>query len=102
MEKSIIIKEVVFNQLYEEYLFISENYSIDAAEKFRIEFFEKIKNIFPFYNRFPVFKLHNPIDKKYRQIVWNNYLIVFKISKEVITILALFHTKQNPTIVEKL
>ena len=96
MEKRIIIKEAVFEQLKEEYLYITKNSSLDTAEKFRLEFFEKIESIKPFYNRFPICKFRKPINKNYRQMIWRDYLIVFKITKKAIYVLALFHTKKNP------
>ena len=96
MEKRIIIKETVFEQLKEEYLYIAENSSIETAEKFRLEFFEKIESIIPFHNRFPICKFRDPIRKNYRQMVWRDYLILLKVTPKAIYILSLFHTKKDP------
>lgn len=102
MEKQIIIKEKVLEQLQVEYIYLVENSSISVAEKFRLGFFSKIKEILPFYNRYPICSFRIPRNKFYRQIVWKNFLIVFKIADDSIIILSLFHTKQNPKRISKI
>ena len=102
MEKQIEIKECALQQLYEEFEYYKKEYSIDYAEKFREGFFEIIESISPNYLSFPECRFLTSKTKKYRNIVWNNYLIVFKIKASVIEILSIFHTKRNPRRLKKL
>ncbi len=98
MEKSkeIIIKEFAFKQLEEEYNYYSFGYSIEYAEEFRIQFFDIINKILPQYNSNPECRFLPTKNKIYRNIIWKNYLIVYKITKHTIDVLCIFHTKQNP------
>lgn len=91
---SIVLSEVILNQIEEEYRYFLEEYSLEIAEKFRIDFFDKISNILPLYKRFPVFRFKK--SKKYRKIIFRDYLIIFKKQNQSINVLALFHTKQHP------
>ena len=94
--KEIIIKEFAFKQLEEEYKYYSTIYSIDFAEEFRIQFFELINKILPSYNSNPECRFLPTKNKIYRNIIWNRYLIVYKINRNTIDILSIFHSKQNP------
>jgi len=104
MEKSkeISIKEFALKQLEEEYFYYLNNYSIEYAENFRIGFFNEIKRILPLYESYPECRFLPTKKKIYRNIIWRNYLIVFKITKHTIVILSLFHTKQDPVQLKKL
>ena len=80
----------------EEYNYYSTNYSIEYAEEFRIQFFDLINKILPFYNSNPECRFLPTKNKIYRNIIWENYLIVYKINKTTIDVLSIFHSKQNP------
>ncbi|HKR05516.1 MAG TPA: hypothetical protein VJY62_12850 [Bacteroidia bacterium] len=104
MEKQIeiVIKEFALHQLKEEYDYFKTKHSLFYAEEFRLDFFKKIYSIVPFYKSFPECRFLRTKKKIYRNVVWENYLIVFKIKPELIEILTLFHTKQNPKRLKKL
>jgi hypothetical protein len=93
----IVIKEFALFQLEEEYNYYFYEYSEKYADNFYNSFFEKIENIEPYHLSYPECRFLKTKTKKYRNIVWNNYLIIFKINKNLIEVLSLFHTKQNPT-----
>jgi hypothetical protein len=99
MEKGveIEIKEYALLQLKEEYIYYFNEYSETYADKFYDSFFQAVGRILPHYLSHPECRFLKTKAKKYRNIVWNNYLIVYKINKNLIEVLSLFHTKQNPT-----
>jgi plasmid stabilization system protein ParE len=98
MEKplQIIIKQSALNDLEEQYHFYAENYSLDFAEKFRTSFFNEIKTILPNPLKFSECRFLPTKNKVYRNIVWDNYLIIFKLKKSSVDVLVLHHTKQHP------
>ncbi len=104
MEKQIeiVIKEYALEQLKKEYDYYLANYSLHYAEEFRLGFFDEIYSIVPFYKSFPECRFLPTKKKIYRNIVWNNYLIVFKIKSVSLEILTLFHIKQDPGRLKKL
>ena len=95
-EIEIVIKEYALRQLEEEYSYFYKEYSEKYADSFYDSFFEVIENIQPNYLSFPECRFLITKNKIYRNIVWGNFLIVFKIKKKKIEVLCLFHTKQNP------
>jgi plasmid stabilization system protein ParE len=99
MEKplTVTIKDYALAQLKSEYEYYKKEYSADYAEKFRLDFFSVIEKIVPHTYSYPECRFLPTKQKLYRNIVWKNYLIVFKIKKDHIDILCLFHTRQNPT-----
>ena len=98
MEKplQIIIKQSALDDLEVQYHFYAENYSLDYAEKFRLDFFKEIRKILPNPLKFSECRFLPTKNKVYRNIVWNNYLIIFKIKKTSVDVLLLHHTKQHP------
>jgi|GEM_PF-919546 plasmid stabilization system protein ParE len=98
MEKQIqiIVKEAALNDLEKECLHLAENYSVRYSEKFRLAFFEQIITILPNPLKYPECRFLPTKRKMYRNIIWQNYLIVYKVKKAVIEVLILFHTKQRP------
>jgi toxin ParE1/3/4 len=93
----IIIKEFALFQLEKEYSYYYNEYSEKYADSFYYSFFKKIEDLEPYYLSHPECRFLKTKAMKYRNIVWNNYLIVYKINKNLIEVLSLFHTKQNPT-----
>jgi hypothetical protein len=73
------------------------NYSIDYADKFRLAFFEEVSQIQLNPYIYPECRFLPTKSQMYRNIVWGNYLIIYKIRKGVIEVLSLFHTKQKPS-----
>jgi plasmid stabilization system protein ParE len=98
MEKplQIIIKQAALDDLEIQYRYYAENYSVAYAEKFRLEFFKQVKNILPNPKHFSGCRFLPTKNNIYRNIVWGNYLIIFKIRKTAIEVLVLHHTKQHP------
>ena len=104
MEKQIeiVIKEYALEQLHEEYTYYRKEYSLAYAEEFRTSFFDRIIAITPFYKSFPECRFLHTQNKIYRNVIWNNYLIVFRIKSHIIEVLSLFHTKKNPKVLKRL
>jgi hypothetical protein len=92
----IVIKEYVLSQLEAEYMYFFKEYSENYADTFYDSFFKIVENILPHYLSYPECRFLSTKNKTYRNIIWGNYLIVFKIKKKNIEVLCLFHTKQNP------
>ncbi|HXH19042.1 MAG TPA: type II toxin-antitoxin system RelE/ParE family toxin [Chitinophagales bacterium] len=101
-EFEIVIKEYALDQLQQEYYYYAENYSLDYAEKFRLEFFKRVSKILPLHLSHPECRFLPTKNHIYRNIVWGNYLIVYKVKKKVIEVLCLFHSKQNPKKLKRL
>jgi hypothetical protein len=104
MEKqiNILIKEFALEQLREEYNYYRKEYSLSYAEEFRVNFFDRISSIAPYYKSFPECRFLPSKNKSYRNIIWNNYLIVFRIKSDSVEVLSLFHTKKNPKALKRL
>jgi hypothetical protein len=99
MEKQdykIIIKEQVQTDVYNQYTYYAENYSLQFAEKFRIDFILQVDTILPNIYQYPACFFLKTKKHIYRNIIWNNHLIIYKIMKNEIWIVGLFHTKQDP------
>lgn len=98
MEKplQIVIKESALNDLEQEYEYYATHYSPDYAEKFRSSFFEQVKTILPHALKYPECRYLPTKNQIYRNIIWKNYLIIYKTKRTVAEVLVLFHTKQHP------
>jgi plasmid stabilization system protein ParE len=101
-QKEIIIKEFAQNELEQAFDYYAENYSLAFAEKFRIEFYETVKTVHPNPYIYPECRFLPTKTQMYRNIIWGNYLIVYKIKSKTIEILSLFHTKPKPSKVKRL
>lgn len=103
MEKQlqVIVKESALNDLAGQYEYYAENYSVRYAEKFRLAFFEQVKSILPQPLHYPECRFLPTKTHSYRNIVWGNYLIVYKVKARSIEVLVLFHTKLNPKKLKK-
>ena len=104
MEKQIqiAIKEAALDDLLKECLYLSQHYSVSYSEKFRLAFFEEVKTILPDPLKYPECRFLPTKNRIYRNIVWGNYLIVYKVKKYVIEVLVLFHTRQRPSKLKKM
>lgn len=98
MERQIqvIVKQSALNDLESAYQYYREHYSLVYAEKFRLDFFEQVRAISPNPLMHPECRFLPTKNQTYRNIIWGNYLIVFKVKKASIEVLLLFHTKQHP------
>ncbi|MCW5908158.1 MAG: type II toxin-antitoxin system RelE/ParE family toxin [Chitinophagales bacterium] len=98
MEKvRIEISEFAEAELKAEYLFYYEHYSSRYAERFRTDFYKQVAAILPHPEKFPECRFLSTKGKIYRNIIWGNYLIIFRIRAQAIQVLTLFHTKQHPS-----
>lgn len=94
--KEIIITANAIQTVKDEFEYLKENVSIDFALKFRDEFSKKVENILPFYLSYPECRFLITKNNIYRNVIWDNYLIIFKILEKEILVLGIFHTKKNP------
>jgi len=95
-EKVIAVSDAAKKDLEQEYFYYAQNYSIEAAEKLRIGFNKEILKILPNPYIYPECRFLLTKTQIYRNIVWGNYLIIYKIKKDCIEVLSVFHTKQKP------
>ena len=99
MEKQVyeeIVKERALDDVEKEYDYYFKNYSERAADKFKVDFFEQLKSNLPFVWVYPECRYLPTKNHIYRNIIWNNYLIIYKVLKTEVWVVGLFHTAQNP------
>ncbi|MCW3125371.1 MAG: type toxin-antitoxin system RelE/ParE family toxin [Bacteroidetes bacterium] len=96
-KKVLVVGELVQNDLEQEYIYYADNYSIEAAERLRIGFNSEILKILPNPYIFPECRFLPTKTQIYRNIVWGNYLIIYKIKRDSVEVLSLFHSKQKPS-----
>jgi hypothetical protein len=100
MEKQdyeIVIKAQARLDVFNQYQYLFENSSERFAEKFLTGFVNHVETILPFVWGYPECRFLPTKNHIYCNIVWGNYLIVYKILKREIWVVGLFHTKQNPS-----
>ena len=95
------IREVIITSFAKQILFYYLDYigresSESIADKFKYDFLDLVERLDINYFAFPECKFLPTKNKIYRNIIWNKYLIVYKIVKDEILVLGLFHTSQNP------
>ena len=95
-QKILVVSDSAENDLEQEYVFYADNYSVEAAERLRIGFNQEILKILPNPYIYPECRFLPTKTQIYRNIVWGNYLIIYKIKKDIIEVLSVFHTKQKP------
>jgi toxin ParE1/3/4 len=100
-EVRIEISEFAEAELKEEYLYYKEHYSNRYAERFRLEFYKQVKTILPHPLKYPECRYLLTKKKLYRNIIWGNYLIIYRVQSKAIQVLTLFHTKQHPVKLKK-
>ena len=99
-EKTLIVSEYAAIDLEQEYLFYANEYSIEAAERLRLGFNKEILKILPNPYIYPECRFLPTKTQIYRNIVWGNSLIIYRIKKDIVEVLSLFHTKQKPSIIK--
>ncbi len=92
----IVLTAHALKTVHVEFEWLKENASVKAAYKFRDEFQQQIENILPSYLANPECRFLPTPNHIYRNVIWGNYLIVYKIRSKEILVLGIFHTKQNP------
>jgi plasmid stabilization system protein ParE len=96
-EIKIEISEFAEAELKAECLYFEEKYSERYAERFRLEFYEQVNTILPNPLKYPECRYLLTQRRMYRNIIWGNYLIIYRIKSTAIQVLTLFHTKQRPS-----
>ena len=97
MEKwQIEISEFVEAELDAECKYFEEHYSEKYAKQFWREFYEQVNSILPAPLKYAECRFLPTKKKIYRNIVWGNYLIIFRTKSSLVQVLTLFHTKQHP------
>ena len=96
MEKwQIEISEFAEAELAAECKYFKEHYSEKYAAAFWQNFYLQVSSILPNPLKHAECRFLPTKKKIYRNIVWGNYLIVFRIKSFRIQVLTLFHTKQH-------
>ncbi len=94
--KSIVTTNHALQTVRSEFDWLKENASVAFAHKFRDDFQTQVENILPSYLSYPECRYLPTKNNIYRNIIWGNYLIIYKILKKEILVLGIFHTRQNP------
>ena len=92
----IIITPHALLTVYNEFTYLKEFASDKIAHEFKTGFVEKVDAILPHYFIYPECRFLITKNNLYRNIVWGNYLLVFKVLKNEILVLGVFHALQNP------
>src|ERR1035437_5048472 len=94
---SLIIAHSALNDLQDEIIYHQLNTSETFAAKLKTGFISKVDSILPNPYIYPECRFLPTKTQIYRNVIWGNYLIIYKIKSEVIEVLSLFHTKQKPS-----
>ncbi len=92
----VVITEHALQTVHNEFNYLKEFASDRVAHQFKAGFVQQVDSILPFYEGHPECRFLPTRNKSYRNLIWGNYLIVYKILKKEILVLGLFHSKQNP------
>lgn len=92
----IVVTPHAIQTLRTEFDWLKDNASVAFANKFRNDFKTQVDSILPSYLAYPECRFLLTPKNIYRNIIWGNYLIIYKIRKKEILVLGIFHTKQNP------
>jgi len=101
-KKLLIIRNNVFEELDEQLNYFINNDSAEYALRFANDFVQQLQGILPHYRSFPECRYLLTKKRTYRNIVWGNYWIIYKITPHAIEVLSLFHTKRNPSRLSRL
>jgi plasmid stabilization system protein ParE len=97
VSRMLIISDKALDELHAEIIYHRLNTSEKFASTMKIDFMQKVDSILPNPYIYPECRFLPTKTQIYRNIVWGNYLIIYKIRKESIEVLSLFHTKQKPS-----
>lgn len=79
-----------------EFEYLKENASTPFAYKFRDKFIEHVELLTSNYLHYPECRFLPTKGKIYRNVIWRDYLLIYKILKSEILVLGVFHARQNP------
>ena len=96
VSRIIVITDNALDELHVEILYHRSNTSEKFAATMKTEFMPMVDTILPNPFIYPECRFMPTKTQIYRNIVWGNYLIIYKIKKESIEVLSVFHTKQKP------
>lgn len=71
-----------------------ETFGFNAAKTFIAEIYMHVWNLDGQYLMFPEVRFLSTKNKKYRNIILGSYLIVYRIEKEWVEVLRIFHSSQ--------
>ena len=94
--KSVVITAHAVQSLYKEFEYHKQNTSLAFANKLRSTFIDYVDKLSQNYSLYPECRFLPTKNLAYRNIVWRDYLIIYKILKKEILVLGIFHAKQNP------
>ena len=94
--KEVIITPYARQTLLFIFEFIKEESSTLTAIKFKDDFLNVAEQLDKNYLIYPECRFLQTKKEIYRNIIWNKYLIIYKIMKDEIWIIGLFHTSQSP------
>ena len=92
----IVITDHALNEVNAEVLYHRQNTSEIFAATLKEEFMKQVDSILPNPYIYPECRYLPTKTQIYRNIVWGNYLIIYKIQKKTVEVLSFFHTKQKP------
>ncbi len=92
----IVITEYALQTVNTEFHYFKEFASERVAHRFKEDFVTQVDSILPLLLSHPECRFLPTKNKIYRNIIWGSFLIVYKILKNEILVLGVFHTKQNP------
>ena len=92
----IVITAHALLTVHTEFTYLKEFATERVAHNFKNSFVEKVDSILPDYLAYAECRFLPTKNKIYRNIIWGNYLIIYKILKKEILVLGVFHAKQNP------
>ena len=95
--RQVIITDLALDELHSEILYHRLNTSEVFASTMKIEFMKKVDSILLNPYIYPECRFLPTKTQIYRNIIWGNYLIIYRIKKDVIEVLSFFHAKQKPS-----
>jgi plasmid stabilization system protein ParE len=92
----LIITDYALDELHAEIIYHRLNTSEFFASRMKMEFMNAVDSIFPNPYIYPECRFLPTKTQIYRNIIWGNYLIIYRIRRDSVEVLSLFHTKQKP------
>ena len=95
--RELIIADSAYDELHSEIHYHKLNTSEVFAATMKTDFMRRVDSILPNPYIYPECRFLSTMTQICRNIVWGNYLIIYKIKRDSIEVLSLFHTKQKPS-----
>jgi plasmid stabilization system protein ParE len=96
VSRRLIITDRALSELQAEIIYHRANTSEAFASTMKTDFMSRVDSILPNPYIYPECRFLPTKTQIYRNIVWDNYLIIYKIKKDAVEVLSVFHTKQKP------